>query len=84
MNDKKLFTIKDLVWFVTLLVGVLSTFFLMQGKLNATMAEVEEIKSTLQNNNLELINYKVGEIAKKQDEFIKAFNTFLERHNNGF
>lgn len=80
MNDKK-FTFRDLVWLMTLAVGVLSTFFIMQNKINTLDDEVKEMKSTLQDNNLELINYKVDQMNKKQDEFYKSFSDFVADYN---
>ena len=81
MNDKR-FTVKDLIWLMTLAVGVLSTFFIMQNKINSLGDEVKEMKSTLQDNNLELINYKVDEMNKKQDEFYKSFSDFVNDYRS--
>ena len=81
MNDKK-FTIKDLIWLMTLTVGVLSTFFIMQNKINTVTDEVKELKTTLQDNNLELINYKVDMMNKKQDEFYKSFSDFVNDYRS--
>jgi len=81
MNDKKLFTVRDVVWFVTLIVGILSTYLVMRGDINSLKSEVAEIKGTLQVNNLEVINYRVGEIDRKTDEFIKSFNDFVSNYH---
>ena len=83
MNDKKLFTVRDVVWFVTLIVGILSTYLVMRGDINSLKSEVAEIKGTLQVNNLEVINYRVGEIDRKTDEFIKSFNDFVSNYHGG-
>ena len=81
MNDKR-FTVKDLIWLMTLAVGVLSTFFIMQNKINSLGDEVKEMKSTLQDNNLELINYKVDQMKEKQDEFYKSFSDFVDDYRS--
>jgi len=81
MNDKR-FTVKDLIWLMTLAVGVLSTFFIMQNKINSLGDEVKEMKATLQDNNLELINYKVDQMKEKQDEFYKSFSDFVDDYRS--
>lgn len=77
-TEKKLFSVKDLVWFGALIVSITSSFIITQVQTTRNSADINKLKSTLEQNNLELINYKLTDIQSKQNDFSKAFNNFLD------
>ena len=77
-TEKKLFSVKDLIWFGALIVSITSSFIITQVQTTRNSDDINKLKSTLEQNNLELINYKLSDIQSKQNDFSKAFNTFLD------
>lgn len=79
-EKKQGFTInwKDAVWAITLIVGMSSSYFSVKSKVNNLEEQVSSISTMLDNNNLELIKYKLGQVQKSQDEFSDTFDKFLD------
>lgn len=79
-NEKKGFNAnwKDLIWLITLVVGMSSSYFSMQSKVSNLERQVTENSKMLNDNNLELIKYKLEQVQKSQDDFSNSFNKFLD------
>ena len=77
-TDKKMFSLKDLVWFVALAISISSSFIITQVQTNRNTEDIRKLTVTLEQNNLELINYKLNDLSEKQDDFIDSFNQFLD------
>ena len=76
-EDKKngrMFSVKDIVSWSIIFAGLVTTFTVTQMKVENNRQDIDE----MQKYNLELLNYKLEEIAKKQDVYINAFNEFLD------
>lgn len=78
VTDKKIFTFKEVVWLVSVLLAVASTFIVTQIQVNNNRDAIVKMQTTLESNNLELLNYKLEQLNIKQDEFINSFNDFLD------
>ena len=78
ITEKKLFSAKDVVWFSALLVSVVSTFLITQSQVKTNSEKIQKLEITVEQNNLELINYKINELSKKQDGLIDSFDSFLD------
>lgn len=78
VTDKKIFTFKEVVWLVSVLLAVASTFIVTQIQVNNNKDAIVKMQTTLESNNLELLNYKLEQLNIKQDEFINSFNDFLD------
>ena len=68
MKDKITFTIKDVIYIVTLLGGMFAGYYANKYKVSSLEEKVNGIEQTLKENNLELINYKLDEILKLLDK----------------
>lgn len=87
ITTKKLFSLRDLIWSITLVLSLATIYFPMQAKVDKLEANQIEIRSELKANNLSLINYKLNEIDKKVetisnnfDSFTKSFYTYASQH----
>ena len=69
--------IRDVIYIIMLIIGISSAIFTQKIRVDNLEKEVHANSKLLQDTNLELINYKVGQIEKKQDVFIKNFNDFI-------
>ena len=76
--EKKMFTVKDLILIITFVVGLASSFIVQQVQVNNNHEAIDKMQTTLESNNLELLNYKLEQLNLKQDEFINSFNAFLD------
>ena len=77
MEDKQ-FTLKDLVQFIIIAASIVGSFTVMQVQVSNTKAEVAKIQTTLENNNLELIVYRLEETNKKIDDLTNTLNRFID------
>ena len=69
-TEKKMFTLRDLFYIVTLVVGLSSSFIVTQIQVSNNHEAIVKLQSTIEANNLELLNYKLEQLNLKQDEFI--------------
>ena len=63
--DKPTFTFRDLVWLVTLVLGMAATYFTMQ-------ADIKTLKEKTDGLNMELINYRMNEISIQLDKILEV------------
>ena len=80
MKDK--FTLRDLIYGVSLIIGIISAFLVNRNEVGNLKADVIEIKAELKANNLELLNYKLDALTKKQDEMSAAINSFINEYRS--
>lgn len=80
---KKGFSInwKDAIWAITLVVGMSSSYFSMKSKVDNQEAKLDKIEKMLNDNNLELIKYKLEQVQKSQDDLSTTFNKFIDEWN---
>ena len=76
-TNKKVFSVRDVIYLITLAVSLSGVYFPMKAKVDILEKEQLEIKATLEENNLELINYKLNEIQSDFTEFSNKFDDFV-------
>lgn len=74
-TNKKLFSLRDMIWLLSLVITFSASYFPMQIKVNRMSAILDKY-------NLELIDYKLNEIQKDFDSFTVDFNKFIDRFND--
>lgn len=74
-TNKKLFSLRDMIWLLSLVITFSASYFPMQIKVN-------RMSDMLDKYNLELIDYKLNEIQKDFDSFTVDFNKFIDRFND--
>lgn len=63
--DTLKFTLKDLIYIITIVLSVAGTYFTLKN-------DVNNLKEQIKDHNLELIEYKLEQVGKQLDEILKA------------
>lgn len=74
VTNKKMFSLRDLIWFCSLVGTFSAGYFPMKAKVNRN-------SETLDKYNLELIQYKQNEIYSKVDKLDNKFSNFIDAWN---
>lgn len=78
----KIFTVKDVIYIVTLILGIAGSYFGQANKINMIEKQVTKNTGVLENNNLELISYKLDELKNSQDALVSTFNDFVKEYRS--
>lgn len=72
MENKKdfTFTVKDVIYIVALVLSVTGSYFAQASKVSMLEKQVTENTRILQDNNLELINYKLDALISNVDKLV--------------
>ena len=71
---------KDLITYVTAILMIAGSYFALKYETQACKEKVDKIEKVIEDNNLVLINYKLDELQKSQDDFINKFNQLLNNY----
>ena len=63
--EKFKLTIKDVVYIITIVISILSTYYIQKGRIDA-------LEANIKNHNLELIEYKLDQLNKQLDKILNA------------
>lgn len=80
-TDKKLFSLREVIWFISLALMGAGIYFPMKSEIKTLKDNQTQLQSTLKENNLELINYKLNEIQEDFNKFSTKFDTFIDNFN---
>ena len=72
MESKFNFTLKDLIYIVTIVLSVAGTYFTLKNDVNNLKVEVAEIKSELKTHNLSVLEYKINHVSDQLDKILEA------------
>jgi len=69
---------KDVIWIITLVVGMSGSYFGMKAKVDNLEKLVTYNSKMLNDNNLELIKYKIDDLQESQNDFKITFDKFID------
>ncbi|MCK9282229.1 MAG: hypothetical protein M0P71_16560 [Melioribacteraceae bacterium] len=81
-NGEKFFSWRDAIYLAGFVVSITSVIISNQIKIGGLEERVMKVEKQLQDNNLELIVYKIGQLDEKQNQFNTAFTKFLDDYYN--
>jgi len=74
---------RDAIFIGTLLVGMASSYVLVQARISTLEKEVNTNSEQLKSNNLELLKYKMDELKRSQDDMATTLNKFIDDYYSG-